>query len=168
MRTLSPTSKSYDLTATNAVWIATANLHSRLPKKEGFTPKEIFDEVYSLNLFQKDPKTVTQHIAQHLVATKNANAKPRRMLTELPDGRRRLFVEGDDNDASRANGPLYPESDDLPPEFRSLLHWYQEWSRKYRDQRVASIGEDPLLALSGTWTFGDAAAYLQEHRSGWE
>jgi hypothetical protein len=168
MPTLSSSAKSYDLTATNAVWIATANLHAKFPAAEGFTPDEIQNEVSSLKLFQKDPYTIRQHIGQHLVATKNANAKPRRMLTELANGKRRLFVEGDAYDLSRGNGPIYPQPEDLPLEFRSLLPWYQDWSRKHRQQRATPVEDDPLLALSGTWTFGDAATYLQEQRSGWE
>jgi hypothetical protein len=168
MTTIKSAVKSYNLTATKAIWIAIANLHSKFPEAEGFTPYEIEIEVSRLHLFEKDPSTITQHINQHLVATKRANAKPRRMLTELPSGKRRLFIEGDPYDASRSNSEIHPRLEDIPLEFRPLLLWYEEWSRGRSGQGRPSPERDPLLALAGTWTFGDADTYLREHRSGWE
>jgi len=159
---------AYDLTATNAVWIALATMHERSPNIEGFTVREIEDEVASLNLFQKDPSTITQHIKQHLAAAKSSNAKPRRMVTELADGRRRLYIEGDEYHTSRTNSPTHPAVEDLPIEFRGLLHWYEGWSRLYQQQLNRIDSEDPLLALMGTWTFGDGDTYLRELREGWD
>jgi hypothetical protein len=164
----SAVSHQYDLTATNAVWIALATLHSDNPEEEGFSPSEIEDRVAALNLFQKDPSTITTHIKQHLAAKKPSNAKPRRMITELSGGRRRLFVEGDEYHSSRINSPSHPSPDDLPTEFRPLLYWYENWSRQVRDRRASPKDRDPLEALAGTWTFGDADEYVREMREGWE
>lgn len=162
------TTHAYDLTATNAVWIALATLHAAKPEADGFTATEIEDEVRSLNLFQKNRITISTHIGQHLVATKRPNAKPRRLLRELSDGRYRLYVEGDAYHPSRRNSPTHPAQEDLPTEFRPLVDWYESWSRKVPTNGSTQTDQDPLLALAGTWTFGDADSYLRDQRSGWD
>ena len=95
------------------------------------------------------------------------NAKPRRMVTELPAGRRRLFVEGDEyHILVESTVRSRPSTDDLPVEqFRPLLHWYENWSRQIL---VISHVEPPsrsrsalLKPLAGTWTFGDSDRLCQ-------
>ena len=164
--TISP--HGYDLTATNAVWIGLSTLHASHPDAEGFTKEEIENEIRRMNLFQKNPSTITTHITNHLAANKSANAKPRRMVTQLPGGQLRLFIEGDPYHSSRLNGPVHPSLEDLPLEFRPLLRWYEAWSHQHRKKRLTSQGKDPMEMLEGTWTFGESDTFLGEMRRSWE
>jgi len=156
------------LTAADAVWIATAMLHDRHPESAGFTPTSIQDEVLRNNLTSALPKTVYQHIVQHVTATQPANPNRRRMLTELSDGLRRLYLDGDSFHASRNGAQSLPKADDLPPHLRGWLSWYESWSRVHPQKRNAAPPADPLEALAGTWTFGDADTYVRQQREGWE
>ncbi len=156
------------LTAADAVWIATAMLHERHPEAQGFTPVAIQDEVLRQHLTSALPKTVYQHIVQHVTATQPANPNRRRMLTETGDGLRRLFLAGDDYHPSRKDARFVPKPDDLPPHLRGWLSWYDAWSQSHPEKRAPAPEIDPLEALSGTWTFGDADVYVREIREGWE
>lgn len=156
------------LTAADAVWIATAMLHDRHLNAVGFTPLQIQDEVLRNHLTSVLPKTIYQHIVQHVTATQPANPNRRRMLTELSDGLRRLYIEGDDCHPSRNGAQFLPKPEDLPPHLRGWLTWYEDWSRAHPNRRQLAPAADPLEALAGTWTFGDAETFLREHRSGWE
>ncbi len=156
------------LTAADAVWIATAMLHDRHPEASGYTPAAIQDEVLRNSLTSALPKTVYQHIVQHVTATQPANPNRRRMLTELNGGLRRLFLDGDAFHPSRNGAQCVPKADDLPPHLRGWLSWYENWSRSHPGRRSASHAVDPFEALAGTWTFGDADTYVKRQREGWE
>ncbi len=156
------------LTAADAVWIATAMLHDRQPEATGFTPAEIQAEVTRNNLTGALPKTIYQHIMQHVTATQPANPNRRRMLTELRNGSRRLYLEGDDHHPSRDGAQFTPKPEDLAPHLRGWLSWYEIWSRSHPDKREPSPAIDPLEELAGTWTFGDADTYVREIREGWQ
>lgn len=86
------------------------------------------------------------------------------MLVETPEGLRRLYHRGDPVDPQRAGARHLPDPASLPESYRDLLNWYVAWERKH----AASLSADPLLALAGTWTFGDADTYVRELREGWE
>jgi hypothetical protein len=156
------------LTAADAVWIATAMLHDRYPESAGFTPAEIQGEVERQKLTAVLAKTVYQHIVQHVTATQPANPNPRRMLTKTGDGLRRLFMEGDDYHPSRNGAQFKPKPDDLPPQLRNWLDWYDNWSRNHPAKREPAPAIDLLGDLAGTWTFGSAEEYLRELREGWD
>jgi hypothetical protein len=155
------------LTAADAIWIATAQLHQQHPEAPGFTPAAIQDQVVALHLTRALPKTVYQHIIQHVTATQPARPNRRRMLTDLGNGLRRLYIEGDDFHPSRRDSQTTPKPKDLPLDLQSLLAWYGTWSRS-QSSTPATPPVDPLLALVGTWTFGHADEYLRKHRTGWE
>lgn len=159
---------SLDLTAADAVWIATAMLHDRYPKEAGFRPETIQQEVLRNSLTAALQKTIYQHIVQHVTATQPANPNRRRMLTELRSGLRRLYLEGDPSHPSRKGGQTVPKAADLPPHLRGWLLWYESWSRSHPDKKDPSPERDPLENLTGTWTFGDAETYIRELREGWE
>lgn len=163
---LAPT--TLGLTAADAVWIATAMLHDRNPEAPGFTPTEIQDEVLRNHLTSTLSTTVYQHIVQHVTATQPANPNRRRMLTELSDGLRRLYLEGDSFHPSRNGAQSVPKAEDLPPHLRRWLSWYESWGRAHPQKQEPVPAIDPLLALAGTWTFGDADEYLRKLREGWE
>jgi hypothetical protein len=90
------------------------------------------------------------------------------MLTDLGNGLRRLYIEGDDFHPSRKNGQSTPKPKDLPLDLQPMLAWYAKWSHSHPAKRKPEPAADPLLALVGTWTFGHAEDYLREIRSGWE
>jgi hypothetical protein len=156
------------LTAADAIWIATARLHDIYPESLGFAPADIQYQVLSLKLTSALPKTVYQHIVQHVTATQPANPNRRRMLTDVGNGLRRLYIEGDDFHPSRKDGQSLPKPQDLPLDLQPMLAWYAKWSQSHPAKRAPEPAVDPLLALVGTWTFGHAEDYLREHRSGWE
>jgi hypothetical protein len=156
------------LTAADAVWIATAMLHERFPDATGFTPSTIQAEVLNNRLSSVLRKTVYQHIVQHIAATQPANPNRRRMLTEVNNGLRRLYLDGDDFHPSRNGAQSVPKPEDLPPNLRRWLNWYENWSRTHSGTKVTTPTVDPLEALAGTWTFGDADTYVRELREGWE
>jgi len=166
--TLPSASTTLTLTAADAVWIATAMLHDRYPESAGFTPASIQEEVLRNNLTSALPKTVYQHIVQHVTATQPANPNRRRMLTETSDGLRRLYLDGDAFHPSRNGAQSVPKAEDLPPHLRGWLSWYEKWSRAHPQKRTADPAVDPFEALAGTWTFGDADTYVRQQREGWE
>lgn len=159
---------SIGLTAAAAVWIATAVLHSRYPDSHGFSPSSIRDEVIRQHLTDVKAETIYQHIVQHLVATLPANPNRRKMLTDIGNGMRRLFVAGDAYHPSKRSGLSQPKPEDLPPHLRMWLDWYEGWSHALLARGQPVSVADPLEVLAGTWTFGDADAYLRELREGWE
>jgi hypothetical protein len=156
------------LTAADAVWIATAMLHDRYPEAAGFAPSAIQEKVLRNNLTSALPKTVYQHIVQHVTATQPANPNRRRMLTELGGGLRRLYIDGDSFHPSRNGAQTVPKVEDLPPHLRGWLSWYETWSGSHPHKRTAAPALDPFEALAGTWTFGDADTYVKQQREGWE
>jgi hypothetical protein len=156
------------LTAADAVWLATAILHYQHPDDLGFPPVHIRNQVFIFELTKAQPRTVYQHIVQHVTASQPANPNRRRMLTELPNGYRRLYIKGDAYHPSREDGQSIPKIEDLPPDLRQWLPWYEHWSKDHLSKLARSPTEDPLERLAGTWTFGDADSYLREMRDGWE
>jgi hypothetical protein len=86
------------------------------------------------------------------------------MLVETPDGLRRLYHRGDPVDPQRVGARSLPDARSLPGDYRKLLDWYAAWESK----NAGDLSIDPLLALSGSWTFGDADTYIRELREGWE
>ncbi|MGD0799277.1 MAG: hypothetical protein ABR910_16295 [Acidobacteriaceae bacterium] len=156
------------LKVADAVWVATAELHHRYPEAPGFSPASIREEVLTSRLTDKDQKSVYQHIIQHLLANKPKDPNGRKMLTEVGDGLRRLYIAGDPFHPSKKDGRSTPKPEDLPPSLRHWLSWYENWSRNHPGKREPSPALDPLEALAGTWTFGDADTFVRELRKGWE
>ena len=152
-----------DLKVADAVWIATADLHREYPDAPGFERKTIADRVTEMKLTKRQPSSVWQHIDRHCVANREAQTNRRRDLYNHPDtGLRRLFKPGDDFKPAREGAPYHPVWDDLPPQFRGLKAWYEEWCGEE---------EDTLLSLAGigkdTWKGVDAVEYIRELREGW-
>ena len=91
------------------------------------------------------------------------------MLYETAPGRRRLFRSGDPYDPAREGSKMTPRAEDLPPEYRKLLHWYADWNST---ASVRRLEDDPLLALVGSgkhlWADEDPDEYVRRLRQGWE
>ncbi len=153
---------SYDMKVADAVWVATALLHIQNPDNNhvGFTTEQIAKDVEYLRLTRATRSSIWQHVNQHCVANREPNPNRTRMLYALGKGNRRLFREGvDDFKPARAGSPTYPTWSELPNDFQHLRRWYEEeWNPS----------PDPLTALAGTWTFGNAEEYLRELREGWD
>jgi hypothetical protein len=158
------TTVQIDLSAADAVWVATALLHREHPRKKAFSVQEIVHRVEMENLSTRQPMTIYQHANQHCVANRPPNNARLSMLMETPDGLRRLYRRGDPIAPQRMGARHLPDPASLPEGYRHLLDWYTAWENK----NAADVSSDPLLALAGTWTFGDADAYVRELREGWE
>jgi hypothetical protein len=135
-------------------------LHSKSPEAEGFTPHGREIEGSRLHLFKKTHRqslNISSSIwSPHSERTPNPGACSR----NFPSGKRRLFIEGDTYHSSRSNSDIHPRLEDLPLEFRPLLDWYKEWNRGRSGPGKFSLEKDPLLALAGTRTYGDADTTL--------
>jgi hypothetical protein len=153
-----------DLSAADAVWVATALLHREHPRKKAFSVQEIAHRVASEHLSSRQPMTIYQHANQHCVANRPPNNARLCMLVETPDGLRRLYRRGDPIDPQRVGARHLPVAASLPEDYRRLLDWYKAWVNK----NAEDVSSDPLLALAGTWSFGDADAFVRELREGWE
>jgi hypothetical protein len=158
------TSLQIDLSAADAVWVATALLHREHPRKKAFPVQEIVERVQSEHLSSRQPMTIYQHANQHCVANRPPNNARLSILVETPDGLRRLYRRGDPIDPLRIGTRHTPDPSSLPESHRHLLDWYAAWEKKH----AGDVSSDPLLALAGTWTFGDAGTFLRELREGWD
>ncbi|MBS1799059.1 MAG: hypothetical protein JSS95_04455 [Acidobacteria bacterium] len=153
-----------DLSAADAVWVATALLHREHPRTKAFSVQEIVHRVEVEHLSSRQPMTIYQHANQHCVANRPPNNARLCMLMETPDGLRRLYRRGDPVDPHRIGARRLPEASSLSADYRKLLDWYAAWESK----NAGDLSLDPILALAGTWTFGDADRYVRELREGWE
>jgi len=157
------TATALDLKVADAVWIATAVLHQQHPAAPGFERKEIADKVAEMKLTRGQPTSVWQHIDRHCVANRPAQTNRRRDLYNPPrSGLRRLFKPGDWYVPEREGAPYHPVWTDLPPQFRKLEKWYEDWCGEE---------EDTLLSLAGlgkgTWQGVDAVEHIRQLREGW-
>ena len=156
--------KALEISAADAVWIATALLHREHPERSGFTVKEITERVARDHLSSRNNMTIYQHANQHCVANRAPNAAKLRMLLETSDGLRRLYREGDPMDPRRAGSRSAPE--DLPKPYADLITWYRRWTQEIA--KSPEEDEDHLLLLAGTWHYGEPDAYVDALREGWE
>lgn len=162
-----------NLTASDAVWIATALLHIEHPDIQHFSSEQIVDRVVSEGLFTRDESTVRQHVAQHAVANMVASSVRTRMLFKTHSHFRRLFRPQDSFDPSRKGNTFgtrsTPAADKLPPKYVGLLKWYEGWTKGSTAQQQTL---DPLLALYGSgrklWADEHADEYVARLREGWE
>lgn len=148
------------------VWIATALLHREHPNRIEFTPAEIRDRVKALKLTPEVRPGIQVHINTHCVANREPNPATLRMLFEAHRGTRRLYRPGDPVKPGRV-GPNKPSVDDVPPEYRNLLAWYED---EYVGVTRKEAGPDDLLSLAGLakGLYGDPDEYVRQLREGWE
>ncbi|HEX6503338.1 MAG TPA: hypothetical protein VF011_08820 [Terriglobales bacterium] len=151
------------------VWIAAALLHREHPRQADFSVAEIMQRAVHEAGSEPLRPGVYVHIVQHCVANRPPNPGRYRMLYETAPGRRRLFRTGDPYDPAREGAKTTPRSEDLPEEYRKLLHWYREWDAVAGSRRIE---DDPLLALYGSgkdlWADEHADQYVRRLREGWE
>jgi bifunctional DNA-binding transcriptional regulator/antitoxin component of YhaV-PrlF toxin-antitoxin module len=118
-------SERSSLKVADEVWVATALLHQERPEQNDFSVQEIKARARKEPWGQDLRVGFHQHVSHHCVATKTADPANHRMLSETQRGRRRLFKAGDPCHADRINGKIFPDKKNLPPEYHSLLVWYE-------------------------------------------
>jgi hypothetical protein len=161
------------LTAGDAVWVATALLHTEHPSQPDFSEDEIVQCTLREGLTGVDRETVYLHVHTHGVAGLRRQPAQLRMLTETAPGRRRLFRRGDyvhpdrTGAETRRGARILPEPKDLPQAYRWLIDWY----RTTYSPPPEGDAQDPILALRGLgkeiWADEDPDAYVSRLRSGW-
>jgi len=109
---------------------------------------------------------VRVHVLQHCVANRPPNPGRYRILIATGKQTRRLFRPTDGYHLARAGAKTRPEPEEIPTEYRPLLHWYESVYAK-NDGR-----KDSLLDLRGLgkelWKGVDPDEYVRSLREGWE
>lgn len=158
-----------EIKVADEVWIATALLHQEHPSNPDFSVEDIVERVRHEALTESLRPGVYVHAQMQCVANRPPNPGRYRMLIETGSGRRRLFRPGDPYDARREGAKTLPAAQDLPEKYRSLLRWYEEWSRS---RAGGPPRFDALLSLRGSgrdlWAHEHADEYVKRLREGWE
>jgi hypothetical protein len=166
---MSTISVEHALKVADEVWIATALLHREHPERPDFTVEEIVERAQREHPSEELRPGVYIHAQMHCVANKPPNPGRYRMLFETRPRHRRLFVPGDIYDRKREGAKTTPVRGELPPIYRPLLDWYEEWSKSQSNRKGRF---DALLALRGSgrdlWADEHADEYVNRLREGWE
>jgi hypothetical protein len=151
------------------VWIATALLHRENPKREDFSVSEIVARARRENISGELRPGVQVHAYLHCVANVPPNPGRYRMLYATSKNTRRLFRESDDFHPQRGAGKVTPRKENIPPQYYSLLDWYQD---KFIGKRKSVEKSDPILELRGLgkeiWVGEEPDEYVSRLRGGWE
>ena len=151
------------------VFIATALLHREHPERADFTIGEIVDRVEKENLFGELRPGVRVHASLHCVGNRAPNPGRSAMLYATGNRTRRLVLQGDDIHPGRT-GKVFPELEDIPPQYRDLLDWARKRYAKGPGSRARWL--DGLLQMSGMgkelWNGDDPDEYVRKLREGWE
>lgn len=158
-----------DVKVADEVFVATALLHREHPEKQDFTISEIVDRAERENLFGQLRPGVSVHAYLHCVANRSPNSARYRMLYATPNNRRRLIREGDDVNPKRT-GKIFPNPEDLPPQYRELVTWARERYGKGGGKPIRWL--DGVFQIFGTgkelWKGEDPDEYVRRIREGWE
>lgn len=136
------------------VFVAAALLHREHPEREDFTIQEIVNRVAKENLNGNLRSGINVHASQHCVANKAPNPAKHRMLFATGKHTRRLVLPNDEAHPDR-NGKIFPDAEDLPVEYLSVLEWAKErfdaaadspdfWAED-ADERVRQLRSETLL-----------------------
>src|SRR5580658_912265 len=129
------TAAERDVKVADEVWIATALLHREQPEKSDLAVEEIVERARAEKLTDSLRPGVYIHAQMHCVANKPPNPGRYRMLFETRPRHRRLFVPGDIYDRKREGAKTTPVRGELPPIYRPLLDWYEEWSKSQSNRK---------------------------------
>jgi hypothetical protein len=136
------------------------------------TGPELIDKVQTLAGKPVSRRTLYTMISHHVTADRRPTSIRVRFLTVVPSQDRalqlRLFRPGDAFHPDRANGPMAPDADELPPEFGDLVDWY--WKTVNSTvKRGANV--DALAQLRGLgkdlWRSLGGTRFIDELRSNW-
>ena len=158
-----------DVKVADEVFVATALLHREHPEREDFTIGEIVDRAERENLFGELRPGVRVHVSLQCVANRPPNPGRYGMLYATANRRRRLVRQGDDIHPGRT-GKIFPDPEDLPPQYRELLHWAKERYGKGGAEPVRWLNS--VLQMFGAgkevWKGEDPDEYVRQLREGWE
>lgn len=164
--TITIVNEKHALKVADTCWVALASLHRQNSDRKSFSASEVLD--YARDIDGEKPRPGLQpHVYQHIVANLPRQTGAYRMFFQLPDKSLRLYRPGDHADPSRT-GKIKPEADDLPPEYRDLLRWYDE---EYCKSLALDKDDDPILAIRGLgkhlWKDESGEEFLKRERSDW-
>lgn len=126
----------------DAIWTATALLHSENPEATDFSVQEIVGRAVGENLVGGFKAGLQPHASWHCVANKAPNPGRYRILFETSRGRRRLFREGDSSHPDRQSGKIHPRRQDLPQQYQPLLDWYDAVYSKQPPPEKTALSEE--------------------------
>ena len=153
------------------VWIATALLHREQTDRDDFSIGEIVGRAEREMLAKPLRPGVRVHATVHCVGALSPSPARYCMLHATSSGRRRLWRTGDPVHPARVGAKVIPEADEIPPEYRPLLDWYQREYAPGRADRERAPAADPLLELRGSgaeiWSDEHADDYVARLRSDW-
>jgi hypothetical protein len=122
---MTPLAVSIEVSCAVEVFLATALLHRERPEQNDFTIQEIVNRAARENVTGEMRSGVNVHASQHCVANRAPNPAKHRMLFATGKHTRRLLLPGDDIHDGRT-GKIFPEVDDVPVKYLSLLDWAKE------------------------------------------
>lgn len=161
-----------DLLLADRIWIAVALLHRESPIREDFSKDEIRRKLRESSLASgTKPGSVNAHLKEHLVANVPPSSTKYRMLFETRPGFLRLYRPGDFLDPRRQSprpSKQVPNRDQILPEYRPLLDWYDAWVSRRPAAEIPNVDNDPLLRLRGSgrhiWADEHADEYVENLR----
>ena len=158
-----------DVKVADEVFVATALLHQEHPQRHEFTISEIVERVAHENLHGKLRPGVRVHASLHCVANRAPNPGRYRMLYATGDRTRRLLQSGDEVHPQRT-GKIWPEPEDVPPQYRELIDWAKERYGKSAPRQVRWL--DGIFQMRGMgrelWKGEDPDEYVRGLRENWE
>jgi hypothetical protein len=177
-----------DVSCAVEVFLATALLHREQAARADFSIQEIVNRAAKENITGEMRSGVNVHASQHCVANRPPNPAKHRMLFATGKHTRRLLLPGDEVHPGRA-GKIFPDVDEVPESYRSLLSWakkrYEE-SNSTGSSSGQGRGEAPQGGAAGTperwleslfeleglgkeyWKDVDPDQFVRKLREGWE
>jgi hypothetical protein len=168
----------------DGVWVAAALLHREHEERQDFSDEEIKSRFLEEGLPRgAHTNSLSAQIGSHCVANKPRSrnlANPSklqggayRLLYETRPGYKRLYRPGDDAHPDRIQprkpSKQLPKREELPPKYRPLLDWYEQWVQKTHTAIERPRWEDdPLIRLVGSgghiWADEHADEYVNRLR----
>ena len=153
---LTPIGESIGVSCAVEVFLAMALLHREYAQRQDFTIQEIVSRVAIENIYGSLRAGINVHVSQHCVANKPPNPAKHRMLFATGKHTRRLVLPNDEAHPDRT-GKVFPDSDEIPDQYRPLLQWAKErfemalkspdfWAED-ATERVRQLRSDSLVAM---------------------
>jgi hypothetical protein len=147
--------------AADEVFLSTALLQRENPDREDFTIGEIVERAAREQFSGYLRPAVRAHASLHCVA----NLAPRRgrylMLYATGDRTQRLLRSGDPVHPGRT-GKVWPDADDVPPQYVELIEWVKQAHRRWLDGVFQLRGMGREL-----WQGDDPDEYVRRLREAW-